>query len=224
MQMSDLRPARDFALQFGCKSLIYGPAGCGKTPIFNTAPRPLLLACEPGLLSMRGSTIPTYEAYTAPRIDEFFKWFFNSAETKNFDTLGIDSTSQMADIYLQEAAKTIRHGLQQYGEMATKTMNHLRTLYFTRQKHTYLICKEEILTINNIQMRRPYFPGKQLNVDIPFMFDVIAHLAKTPIHNVGEQLAFRCIGSYDVMARNRVGTLNEFEPPNFTDIVNKCMV
>lgn len=224
MNANDLRPARDFALQFGTKALIYGGAGTGKTPLLNTAPRPLLLACEPGLLSMRGSSIPTYEAYTAKRIDEFFAWFFSSSETKNYDTLGVDSTSQMADIYLQEAAKTIKHGLQQYGEMATRTMGHLRTLYFTRQKHTYLICKEEILNVNNVQYRRPYFPGKQLNVDIPFMFDAILHLAKVPIPNVGEQLAFRCIGSYDVMARNRVGTLNEFEPPNFADIVQKCMV
>lgn len=224
MNQNDLRPAKDFAVQFGCKALVYGGAGVGKTPLLNTAPRPLLLACEPGLLSMRGSNIPTYEAYTAARIDEFFKWFANSNEVKQFDTLGIDSVSQMADIYLQEAAKTIKHGLQQYGEMATRTMNHLRMIYFTRQKHTYLICKEEILAVNNIQQKRPYFPGKQLNVDIPFMFDVITHLAKVPIPNVGEQLAFRCIGSYDVMARNRVGVLNEFEPPHFGDIVSKCMV
>jgi hypothetical protein len=224
MQASDLRPARDFALQFGCKALIYGGAGTGKTPLLNTAPRPVLLACEPGLLSMRNSNVPTWEAYTTKRIDEFFQWLFNSTETKNFDTVGIDSTSQMADIYLQEAAKTIKHGLQQYGEMATKTMNHLRTLYFTRQKHTYLIAKEEILNVNNIQMRRPYFPGKQLNVDIPFMFDAILHLSKANIPNVGETLAFRCIGSYDVIARNRTGTLNEYEPPDFNAIVQKCMV
>lgn len=224
MNAADLRPATDFARNFGAKALIYGPAGTGKTPILNTAPRPLLLACEPGLLSMRGSTIPTWEAYTAARIDEFFKWFFNSAEVKNYDTLGIDSTSQMADTYLQEAKKTIKHGLQQYGKMAEDTMNHLRTLYFTRYKHTYLIAKEEIMQVNGAQMRRPYFPGQQLNADIPFMYDCILHLNKVPIPNVGETLAFRCVGSYDVIARNRTGTLNEFEPPDFSNIVNKCMV
>lgn len=224
MNMLDLKPAKDFAKAFGCKAIVYGPAGVGKTPLINTAPRPVLLACEPGLLSMRDSNVPTFEAYTAARVDEFFKWLFTSAETKNFDTVGIDSASQMADIYLQEAAKTIKHGLQQYGEMATRTMNQLRQLYFTKGKHTYIICKEEIMTINNGQMRRPYLPGKQLNTDVPFMFDAILHLAKVPIPNVGEQLAFRCVGSYDVVARNRVGTLNEFEPPNFSDLVTKCMV
>jgi len=224
MQASDLREAGEFAKNYGVKALIYGPAGTGKTPILNTAPRPVLLACEPGLLSMRGSKIPTWEAYTAPRIDEFFRWFNTSAEAKNFDTIGVDSISQMADVYLQEAKKTEKHGLKQYGVMAENTISNLRSLYFTRYKHAYLIAKEEILNLNGVSMRRPFFPGQMLNSDVPYMYDCILHLAKVPIPNVGEQLAFRCIGSYDVIARNRTGTLSEFEFPNFTDIINKCMI
>src|SRR3954470_16163747 len=112
MDMRDLKAAGDHAQNFGVKALIFGPAGTGKTPIFNTAPRPLLLATEPGLLSMKGSKIPTYEAYTPAKINEFFKWFFNSNETKNFDTLGIDSASQIADIYLIDAQKNNKHGLK----------------------------------------------------------------------------------------------------------------
>src|SRR5258708_31296058 len=73
MNIKDLKPANEHAQNFGVKAIIFGPAGCGKTPILNTAPRPVLLATEAGLLSMRGSTIPTYEAYTSQRIDEFFK-------------------------------------------------------------------------------------------------------------------------------------------------------
>ena len=223
MNINDLRPAKDFANKFGVKSIIYGPPGTGKTPIANTAPRPLLLATEPGLLSMRNSTMPTFRAFEAKLIDEFFLWFFSSAEVKNFDTLVIDSTSQMADIYLQEAKKTIKHGLQQYGQMADYTMLHLRRLYFKEEMHTYLIAKQETETINNIQMRKPYYPGKQLPIDVPHMYDVIAHLAKVPIPGHGENLAFRCIGSYDIVARNRTGNLDEFEPPDFGALVKKAM-
>lgn len=81
MDIRDLKAASEHAQNFGVKAIIYGPAGTGKTPILNTAPRPVLLATEAGLLSMRGSNIPTYEAYTSQRIDEFFKWFFNSTST-----------------------------------------------------------------------------------------------------------------------------------------------
>lgn len=230
MQMSDLKAAGEFAQNFGVKALIYGAAGTGKTPLLNSAPRPILLATEPGLLSMRGSKIPTYEAYTPLRVDDFFKWFFSSAETKNFDTLGIDSASQIADIYLNAAlngtskAGNKKHGLAAYGEMADNTMEHLRTLFYTKEKHTYVICKEEIADVDYQSLRRPYFPGKVLPIQVPHLYDFIIRLTKTNVLGmVGEQLAFQCVGSQNVLARNRTGNLNEFEEPHFGRLVNKAM-
>lgn len=224
MNLSDLRAANEYAQSSGVKAVIFGAAGSGKTPLIATAPRPVLLATEPGMLSLKGCNVPTYQAYTAAKIDEFFAWLKNSNETKNFDTIAVDSTSQMADIYLQEAKKTIKHGLQQYGDMAERTMKNLRDLYFLQQKHTYLIAKEEIKTVNNTNYRRPFFPGQLLPIEVPHQFDAILHLAKVNILGVqGEQLAFRCVGSYDVMARERTGKAAEFEQPHFGNLVTKLM-
>jgi len=223
MQASDLRPARDFAVHFGVKSVIYGPAGSGKTPVINTAPKPILLACEPGLLSMRNSIVPTWEGYTPERINDFFKWLFNSKEASLFDTVAIDSTSHMADIYLQAALKTNKHGLAAYGEMASNTLAHLNTLYYTRYKHTYLIAKQEIINENGLTIKRPYYPGKQLPVELPHKFDQILQLDIQNVPGVGQVKAFRCQASIDVLARDRTGMLSEFEPPDFNAIVKKAM-
>lgn len=232
MNINDLKPARDHATMFGCKCIVYGPAGGGKTPLISTAPRPLLLSIEPGLLSMRNSDVPTYVAHDAKSIDEFFKWFFNSAETKNFDTLAVDSGSYMADVYLQASLKGTsnagnkKHGMQAYGEMATNTMEHLRTLFYVKQKHIYLICKEEIADVEYQSLRRPYFPGKVLNIDVPFLYDFILRLAKynaIPGAPPGEHLAFQCVGNMNILARNRTGNLNEFEPPHFGNLINKAI-
>lgn len=228
--MRDLKAAGEHANNFGCKCIIYGPAGTGKTPILQTAPRPVLLATEAGLLSMRGSSIPTYEAYTSQRVDEFFKWFFNSTETKNFDTLGIDSGSQIADIYLNAALQGTskqgnkKHGMAAYGEMATNTMEHLRTLYYTRYKHVYMVCKEQIIDVDYQSLKRPYFPGQVLPIDVPHLYDFIIRLAKTNVPGiVGETLAFQCVGNMNVLARNRTGNLNEYEEPHFGKLVQKAM-
>jgi hypothetical protein len=220
MQASDLKPASQFAKLYGCKALVYGAPGSGKTPLISSAPRPVLLACEPGMLSMRGSNVPTCQAFTPAAVDDFFKWFFNSNESKNFDTLAIDSVSQMADIYLQEALKKIKHGMQAYGSMATSVMDHMRPLFFFPQKHTYLICKQDIEN----GMARPWFPGKQLNVDIPHMYDFIIHLGIKNVPGVGQIKAFQCNESYDFLARNRTGNLNDFEEPHFGKLVAKAMM
>lgn len=220
MNQNDLLPAKEFAQRFGVKSVIYGPPGSGKTPIINTAPRPVLLATEPGLLSMRTSTVPTWLAPTTAKIDEFMKWFEHSNESKNFDTLCIDSSSQMCDIALEEAKKKSKHGLQQYGEMADYVMPYLKRLYFMPNKHMYLIAKEETTSLG---MRKPYYPGKQLPTDIPHLYDCILRVAKVQVPGYGETVAFQCNGTMDVTARNRTGNLADYEPPDFGALVAKAM-
>lgn len=224
MNINDLKPARDWAQRFGCKAVIYGPPGRGKTPILNTAPRPVLLACEPGLLSMRNSTVPTYQAFTAKAIDDFFLWVFSSKEANNFDTIGVDSASQMAEIYLEEAQKNKSHGLAAYGEMARNALKHLEHLYFFQHKHVYMICKQDVEKDGmGVILKRPYFPGQQLPVQVPHKYDNICHLDIHNIPGVGQKVAFRCQGSIDTMARDRSGNLAEFEFPDFGQLVQKVM-
>lgn len=223
MQISDLRPADFYAQSSGVKAVIYGGPGAGKTPIAKTCPNPILLATEKGMLSMKGSNLPTYEALTAKELDDFFLWLFTSNEVKKFDTVCIDSSSHCAEIYLEDAKKHTKHGLQQYGEMAERTYAQFKKLNELKEKHAYIIAKEDLYTVNNVQMKRPFYPGKELPRETAHLFDCILHLAKVNIQGlIGEQLAFRCNGSYDIMARNRLGVLNEFEFPDFTSIVKKC--
>ena len=229
MQISDLKPAGTFANQYGVKAIVYGGPGTGKTPLISTCPKPIMLACEPGLLSMRGSKVPTYDAFTSIRIDEFFRWLFSSTEVKNFDTICIDSTSQMCEIYLQDItqgkskAGNKVHGLAAYGEMAKSVLDHLRPLYYMQNKHTYLVAKQELTPLNNISTYRPYYPGKQLAIEIPHMYDAILRLAIHNVPGMGQVKAFRCQGSIDEVARDRTGVLAEFEPPDFGLLVQKAM-
>jgi hypothetical protein len=56
------------------------------------------------------------------------------------------------------------------------------------------------------------------------MYDFLIRLAKTNVPGVvGEVLAFQCVGNMNVLARNRTGNLNEFEPPHFGQLVEKAM-
>lgn len=229
MQMSDFRPARDFARRYGAKSMAFGKPGVGKTPVFNTAPRPLLMVCEPGMLSMRNSSIPAIDCFTAQRIDEFFAWLFGSQESRNFDTIGIDSTSQLAEIILDEElggkskSGNKRDGREAYGAMSRRVMAHLNGLFFMQQKHTYLICKQGYRELDGFTMRVPYFPGQELPTKVPHLYDVIMHLDVQSVPNVGQVKAFRCAASFDTVARDRSGNLAEFEPPDLTAIFKKVM-
>jgi len=226
MDIRSLRPASHFASKLGAKTLVYGAPGTGKTPIINTAPRPVLLCTEPGLMSMRNSNVPTWFADTPALVDEFFKWAKESSETKNFDTICVDSVSEMASVYLRDAlggktqAGNKAHGQAAYGKMGDKVMEHLRFLFYAQYKHTYLICK---LDTTDAGFKRPSFPGRFLNTEVPHLYDIILHIDTHNIPGVGQHKAFRTAAAIDALARDRSGKLNEFEPCDLTALFNKAM-
>ncbi|AMW36150.1 recombinase [Xanthomonas phage XAJ2] len=225
MQIKDLQPASALAGIYGAKCIGYGGPGSGKTPLIMTAPNPVLCVVEPGMLSMRRATnIPAFEAYTAPRIYEFFDWLFKSNESKNFDTVCVDSVSQMAEVILTDMLKKHSHGMKAYGEMSIKVMEILNALYYLRNKHMYLIAKQGTIEEGGIQKRRPFFPGQDLNVKVPHMFDQILHIGKARVPGVMNEVnAIRCMPTIDIMARDRSGLLAEFEPMDLAALFKKVM-
>ena len=230
MQAANLRPAGQLAQRFGVKGICYGGPGSGKTPMCNTAPRPVMLVCEPGMLSMRGSTIPAFEAFDYQKVNEFFEWFFKSNESKAFDTLIIDSLSEMSEIYLSQEkggssqAGNQKHGLKAYGGMAEKVLEKVNQLFFYPNKYVWLIAKQQFMELEGVQTKMPYFPGKVLNVEIPHKFDLIVHAGQVQIPQFVQPVnALRCKPIFGVFARDRSGNLNEIEPPNLTELFNKCL-
>lgn len=224
MSMRDLKPAGSFAQMYGVKMLGYGPPGEGKTPLINTAPRPVLAFVEPGMTSMRGSNVPTFDATSVARCEDFFQWVFNSAEVKNFDTICVDSVSQMAEMYLKHYKAKNKDGRKAYGEMATAVMEHLAGLFYFRQKHIYLIGKQSMKDNGENSEAKPYFPGQELDVQVPHLYDVIAHICKTQVPGMTDPtLAIRCKGTFNIRARDRSGKLADLEPPHLGNVFAKCM-
>ncbi len=159
MQMSQLKPASQLARRYGVKSVVFGAPGSGKTPLINTAPRPVLLVTEPGMLSMRGSNVPAWEAYSPALIVEFFEWFMKSREAANFDTLGIDSISNIAEIILADELGKVKHGMKAYGNMSERVMKIRKRLVLHAAKAYRNDCKTSPCrkrTANDFAERRSY--------------------------------------------------------------------
>lgn len=223
MKQSDLKPASQLAMRFGVKSVVFGGPGSGKTPLMTTAPRPVLCAIEPGLLSMRTSNIPTWEAYTRPKIEEFFSWLFTSAEAKAYDTVGFDSVSQLAEIILLDELKKNKDGRAAYGKMSIAVMEYVNGLYYLPQKHIVLIAKQA--TEDGTGLKKPYFPGQDLNVKVPHAYDEILHLGLHTVPGIIQpQRAIRTKEDFQYFARDRSGNLAEFEPPDLSALFKKAML
>lgn len=236
MNANDLRPAHTLAKRYGVKLTLYGGPGAGKTPIAATAPRPVMCISEPGMLSMRGSNIPAFEAFNVGKLEEFMKWCTSSNEMRNFDTIIFDSFSQNAEVVLKDSEKKTKHGMQAYGMMSDRIMEYANTLFYLPEKHVILICKEgkyengrqkiieggEVIT-EPVMQKRPFFPGKDLNIKMPHLFDSVWHLGEAFIQGHGNQKVIRTRETSEIFARDRMGNLNELEPPNMSDLFRKSL-
>lgn len=237
MQMSQLKPASQLARRYGVKATIFGGPGSGKTPLMNTAPRPVLLVTEPGMLSMRTSNIPAWEAYSSQLVTEFFDWFMKSREASNFDTLCIDSISNIAEIILAEELAKVKHGMKAYGNMSERVMKICNDLYYMPQKHIAMIAKQALVENGRqtvlqggeviyepIMQKRPFFPGKDLNVKVPHLFDNVMHLGEVVMPGMPKPVrALRTKEIPEVFARDRLGNLAEIEQPDLSLLFAKAM-
>jgi hypothetical protein len=222
----NFRPIGSLASKFGVKAAIYGQPGTAKTPIVvGSSPNPVTLVTEPGMLSVRHLGSPAFQATTMEEINEFFAWLKGSNERRQFQTVCVDSASHMAEVILEGMTKKHSHGLKAYGEMANLVRDHLNALYFLEEAHTMVICKLEVADWGNgAKMRRPWFPGQELPVKFPHLFDelLFAHVSVPATPTTRHQLALQCAPSYDLMARDRSGKLNMIEPFDISHIIGKC--
>ena len=219
--IKQLKPASQLAQQFGVKAVLYGAPGTGKTPLLQTLPNPVICVTEPGMLSMRNvQNVACWEASNIDLLDQFFDWLFRSPEAKQFQTVAIDSVSQMAEMVLNAYLPKHKHAMQAYGEMSKKVLEYINGLYYLKGLNVCLIAKEDFS--NN--ERRPYFPGKDLNVKIPHLYDEILHIGEENVTgSVQPQIKIRTKQVFGVIARDRSGRLQELEEPHLGNIFAKCM-
>lgn len=178
--------------------------------------------------TLKTSETPTWPAFNVDKIDEFFTWFFGSVEAKNYDTLIIDSVTQMAEIVVEHylgartRAGNQADGKRAYGQMARHVAEHLNKLYFMPQKHIVLIAKQGEEERNGISVSRPIMPGKDLNVRLPHLVDNIIHCGVHLNSGVTDRSTFMCLGDMTTMARDRTETLVQYEPAHISHIIAKA--
>lgn len=227
MSVSSLRLPRDLVQKNGVKMLIYGGAGTGKTRSVTTAPRPMLFAIENGLLSIANEQVPVWSM--DGKIEEFVRfmdWLERSAEAKQFDTIYIDSLSELSTLLLNQELEKAKDPRQAYGAMADKVLKWVRTLNALTNKHVAVLAKQEMVNSNNINYYQPAFEGKKLFTEITHLFDEIFRFQPKRFKmQTGFQEFMVCStkNMQDYLARDKSGKLAEDEPQDISAIIQKIM-
>lgn len=234
MNINDVQQCSQLVHRFGVKAIIYGGPGTGKTPMLTTIPNSIIAFTEPGLLSIRKHTGAGVMTTNYKEIRDFWMWAIQSREAQQFQTKCSDSVSQMAEIILQEEFARQAVGgkgnnqdpRNAYGEMAKKMMELMNWIYYAPNFNAALIAKEGDVEFAGESKARPYFPGKDLNIRIPHLFDSVWRVETLKISTGPFQAGARVVRTrenFAAFARDRSGNLNELEQCDLSMLFSKSM-
>jgi len=209
----------------GVKLLVYGQAGAGKTSLIPTLPNPIVLSAEGGLLSIQDAELPYLEITTMAELQEAYKWLTESAEAAQFESVAIDSISEIAEVCLNYEKKVNKDPRAAYGAMQEQMADIIRVFRDLPAKHVYMSAK---LEKTQDEMGRilyaPSMPGNKTGQSLPYFFDEVLALRVERDAEGNSQRALMCDSDGLWLAKDRSGKLESWEAPDLTVIINKIGV
>lgn len=203
------------------KSIVYGGPGSGKTRMCATAPDPIIISAEKGLLSLADVDCSFIEVKNMRDFNDAYKWCKSSEEAKLFQTIGLDSLSEIAEVLVTELKPQYKDGRQVYMALADAMMPMLRKFRDLERKHTLFTVK--MLRIQDEESgavtEELLMPGKVLGNQIPYMVD---EMFKINVDRKGVS-TLQTAPSRLSFAKDRSGALANPEVLDMTVIINKIM-
>lgn len=209
----------------GVKLLVYGDSGAGKTYMASTAPAPVILSAEAGLLSLRRFQIPVIEIQTVEDLVQAHLWCQQSAEAGQFQTVYLDSITEIAEVVLANAKKLVKDPRQAYGELIEKMLSTIKAFRDLQGKHVVMTAKMEPFkdTLNGTVTYMASMPGSKLGPQLPYLFDEVFRLG-IGVDAQGAKYRFlQTQPDLQYSAKDRSGVLDPVEPPDLNYVFNKIL-
>ncbi len=207
----------------GIKALVYGQAGAGKTTLAATMPNPVIISAEGGLLSIQGSNIPFIEVGNMQDLTEAYEWLQHSEDAKRFDSVVIDSISEIAEVVLIHEKKTNKDGRAAYGEMGTHMTALIRDFRDLAGRNVLMTAKlEQAKDEMGRMLYSPSMPGAKMSQALPYFFDLVLALRVEKDAEGNTQRALMCESDGLWAAKHRIRGLNAWEAPDMNEIIRKA--
>lgn len=207
------------------KALCYGDSGVGKTVLCSTAPSPLIISAEGGLLSLSHLDIPVIEVKTFDDAKEAYRFVTESEEANQFETICLDSITEIAEVLLSQFKVEDKDPRASYGRLADDMTTLVRGFRDLQGKHVYFAAKMARIEddYTGISTFRPAMPGKTLVNGLPFFFDEVLALKIGVTEDDEKYRYLQTEADVQYTAKDRSGHLAEIEKPDLSHIFDKIL-
>jgi phage nucleotide-binding protein len=204
------------------KLLVYGQAGAGKTSLIPTLPKPVILSAEGGLLSIADTNLPFIEITSMAELQEAYKWLTSSAEAGEFQSVALDSISEIAEVVLNAEKKINKDPRAAYGAMQEQMADVIRAFRDLPGKHVYMSAKlEKTQDEMGRVLYAPSMPGNKTGQSLPYFFDEVLALRVEKDAEGNTRRALMTDGDGLWLAKDRSGKLEVWEDADLGDIIKK---
>lgn len=222
----------------GHKVLVYGGSGLGKTVLAATMPSPVLISAESGTLSLSKENLERIFGVNNPSIcynlplmlirnvddlTEAYNWCAGSAEANQFQSIGLDSLTEIAEVILNNAKRQVKDPRQAYGEVIEKTETLIRLFRDLNGKNIYMAAKMEPMKdeMTGVVKYGPSMPGTKLGPKLPYFFDEVFRIG-TNKDPQGQNFRFlQTQPDMQYEAKDRSGALAAMEYPHLGAVFAK---
>ena len=206
----------------GVKVLVYGQAGAGKTSLVKTMPKPIVLSAEGGLLSIQDADLPFIEIGDMDTLKEAYSWLAGSDEAKQYQSVALDSISEIAEVVLNAEKKATKDPRQAYGAMQEQMADIIRAFRDLPGRHVYMSAKlEKTQDEMGRVLYAPSMPGNKTGQALPYFFDEVLALRVEKDGEGVTQRALMCDSDGLWLAKDRSGKLEAWEAPDLGAIIAK---
>lgn len=206
----------------GVKVLVYGQAGAGKTFLASTAPDPVILSAEAGLLSLRQFDLPYIEIASIKDLEAAARWL-RTEESFEFQTVVIDSLSEIAEVVLSDEKGKVKDPRQAYGAMQD-VMTQIIRMFRDMPRHIYMTAKVERQADETQRVfYYPSIPGNKASQGLPYFFDEVLALRAEKGEDGTLVRALQCAPDGLWLAKDRSGRLEAWEEPHLGKIFTKIL-
>jgi phage nucleotide-binding protein len=205
----------------GVKVLVYGQAGAGKTTLIKTLPNVVVLSAEGGLLSIQDADLPYLEITSMADLMESYEWL-SSGEAKKFQSVALDSISEIAEVCLNTEKKIAKDPRQAYGSMQEQMADVIRAFRDLPGRHVLMTAKlEKTADEMGRILYSPSMPGNKTGQSLPYFFDEVLALRVEKDADGVSQRALMCDSDGLWIAKDRSGKLATWEAPDLGEIIRK---
>jgi phage nucleotide-binding protein len=206
----------------GVKLLVYANAGAGKTSLIPTLPNPVVLSAEGGLLSIADADVPFLEVSSYDTLMEAYQWLTESAEAKGFDSVALDSISEIAEVVLNHEKKIAKDPRAAYGAMQEQMTDLIRAFRDIEGKHVYFTAKcEKSADETGRLLFAPSMPGNKIGQALPYFFDEVLALRVEKDADGNTHRSLMCDSDGLWLAKDRSGKLAQWEAPDLGLLIAK---